>query len=141
MIEPSSSLHSVQIHASLFPPGTRFDSLLGRMGDLLIHWFLSSASLLIVAFLFPGIEVSGLGTALVAPVAIGLINATLGIVLKIITLPLTVITLGLFWLIINALMLQLAAALVPGFYVAGFVSAFFGAIVLSIISMLFRSLV
>lgn len=111
------------------------------MVDLLIHWFLSSASLLIVAFLFPGIEVSGLGTALVAPVAIGLINATLGIVLKIITLPLTVITLGLFWLIINALMLQLAAALVPGFYVAGFVSAFFGAIVLSIISMLFRSLV
>jgi putative membrane protein len=111
------------------------------MVDLLIHWFLSSASLLIVAFLFPGIEVSGLGTALIAPVAIGLINATLGIVLKIITLPLTVITLGLFWLIINALMLQLAAALVPGFYVAGFVSAFFGAIVLSIISMLFRSLV
>jgi putative membrane protein len=111
------------------------------MVDLLIHWFLSSASLLIVAFLFPGIEVSGLGTALVAPVAIGLINATLGIVLKIITLPLTMITLGLFWLIINALMLQLAAALVPGFYVAGFVSAFFGAIVLSIISMLFRSLV
>ena len=111
------------------------------MVDLLIHWFLSSESLLIVAFLFPGIEVSGLGTALIAPVAIGLINATLGIVLKIITLPLTVITLGLFWLIINALMLQLAAALVPGFYVAGFVSAFFGAIVLSIISMLFRSLV
>jgi putative membrane protein len=111
------------------------------MGDLLIHWFLSSASLLIVAFLFPGIEVSGLGTALVAPVAIGLINATLGMVLKIITLPLTLITLGLFWLIINALMLQLAAALVPGFYVADFVSAFFGAIVLSIISMLFRSLV
>lgn len=111
------------------------------MLDLLLHWFLSAASLLIVAFLFPGIEVRGLGTALMAPIAIGFINATLGLVVKIITLPLTILTLGIFWLIINALMLQLAAAIVPGFYVAGFLSAFFGAIVLSIINMLLRSLV
>lgn len=111
------------------------------MADLLIHWFLSAGGLLIVAFLFPGIEVRGLGAALIAPIVIGLINATLGFVFKIITLPLTVLTLGIFWLIINALMLQLAAAVVPGFYVAGFFSAFFGAIVLSIINMLLRSLV
>lgn len=111
------------------------------MLDLLVHWFLSSASLLIVAFLFQGIEVSGLGSALIAPVVIGLINATVGLVLKVLTFPLTLITLGIFWLIINALMLQLAAALVPGFYVAGFFSAFFGAIVLSLINMLLRSLV
>jgi putative membrane protein len=136
-----SSLHSVKTRASLFPAHRRFDSLLRRMFDLLIHWFLSSASLLIVAFLFQGIEVSGLGAALIAPIVIGLINATLGLVLKIITLPLTLLTLGIFWLIINALMLQLAAAVVPGFYVAGFLSAFFGAIVLSIINMLLRSLV
>ena len=111
------------------------------MGDLLIHWFLSAGSLLIVAFLFPGIEVSGLGAALMAPIVIGFINATLGIILKIITLPLTLLTLGVFWLIINALMLQLAAAVVPGFYVAGFFSAFFGAIVLSLINMLLRALI
>ena len=111
------------------------------MGDLLIHWFLSAGSLLIVAFLFPGIEVRGLGAALMAPIVIGFINATLGVILKIVTLPLTVLTLGIFWLIINALMLQLAAAIVPEFYVAGFFSAFFGAIVLSIINMLVRSLV
>jgi putative membrane protein len=111
------------------------------MLDLLIHWFLSAGSLLIVAFLFPGIQVAGLGTALLAPVAIGLINATLGILLKIITLPLTLLTLGLFWFIINAFMLQLAAAIVPGFYVAGFFSAFFGAIVLSIINVILRALV
>ncbi len=111
------------------------------MFDLLVHWFLSTASLLIVAFLFQGIEVSGLGSALVAPIVIGLINATIGLVVKIITLPLTVLTLGIFWLVVNALMLQLAAALVPGFYVAGFFSAFFGAIVLSLINMLLRSLV
>jgi putative membrane protein len=111
------------------------------MLDLLVHWFLSAASLLIVAFLFPGIEVHGLGTALMAPIVIGFINATLGIVVKVITLPLTLLTLGIFWLIINALMLQLAATIVPGFYVAGFFSAFFGAIVLSIVNMLLRSLV
>jgi putative membrane protein len=111
------------------------------MLDLLLHWFLSAGSLLIVAFLFPGIEVRGFGAALLAPLVIGLINATLGLVLKIITLPLTVLTLGIFWLIINALMLQLGAAIVPGFYVAGFFSAFFGAIVLSIINMVLRSLV
>ncbi|MGH7854179.1 MAG: phage holin family protein [Candidatus Binatia bacterium] len=111
------------------------------MADLLIHWFLSAGSLVIVSFLFPGIEVRGLGPALIAPIVIGLINATLGLVVKIITLPLTLLTLGIFWLIINALMLQLAAAVVPGFYVAGFFSAFFGAIVLSIINMLLRSLV
>jgi len=110
------------------------------MLDLLLHWFLSAGSLLIVAFLFPGIEVRGLDTALMAPIVIGFINATLGIVVKIITLPLTLLTLGIFWLIINALMLQLAASIVPGFYVAGFLSAFFGAIVLSIINMLLRSL-
>jgi putative membrane protein len=110
------------------------------MSQLLIHWFISSASLLIVAYLFPGIEVRGLGTALIAPIVIGLINATVGLVLKIITLPLTVLTLGIFWLIINALMLQLAAVIVPGFYVAGFWSAFFGAIVMSIVNMILRAL-
>ncbi len=111
------------------------------MGDLLIHWFLSAGSLLIVAFLFPGIQVAGLGTALIAPIAIGLLNATLGLLLKIVTLPLTLLTLGIFWFIINAFMLQLAAAIVPGFYVAGFFSAFFGAIVLSIINVILRALV
>jgi putative membrane protein len=110
------------------------------MSALLLHWLVSSVSLMIVAYLFPGISLNGLGAAILAPVVIGLANATVGFVLKIVTLPLTVLTLGLFWLIINALMLQLAALLVPGFYVAGFWSAFFGAIVLSIVSMILRSL-
>lgn len=111
------------------------------MGGLLLHWLISFASLLIVAYIFPGIEVRGLGTALIAPIVIGLVNATIGLFLKLVTLPLTVLTLGLFWLVINALMLQLASYLVPGFHVAGFWSAFFGAIVLSIISMSLRALV
>jgi putative membrane protein len=111
------------------------------MVSLLLHWIISALSLMIVAYIFPGIQLQGMGAALIAPIVIGLINATIGLILKIITLPLTILTLGIFWLIINALMLQLAAAIVPGFYVAGFVSAFFGAIVLSIVSMILRSFV
>jgi putative membrane protein len=110
------------------------------MSSLLLHWFVSSLSLMIVAYLFPGISLDGAAAAILAPIVIGLVNATVGFFLKILTLPLTVLTLGLFWLVINALMLQLAAYLVPGFYVAGFWSAFFGAIVLSIVSMILRSL-
>jgi len=111
------------------------------MISLLLHWLISAASLMIVAYIFPGIQLRGLGAALIAPIVIGLINATIGLILKIVTFPLTILTLGLFWLIINALMLQLAAALVPGFYVTGFLSAFFGGIVLCIVSMILRSLV
>jgi putative membrane protein len=110
------------------------------MSSLLVHWFVSAASLMIVAYLIPGIKVTGLGAALIAPIVIGLVNATVGFVLKIITFPISILTLGLFLLVINALMLQLAAYLVPGFYIAGFLSAFFGAIVMSFVSMILRSL-
>ena len=96
---------------------------------------------MIVAFLFPGIQVQSFGTALIAPIVIGFINATLGLIVKIFTLPFSILTLGLFWLVVNALMLQLAAALVPGFFIAGFWSAFFGAIVLSIVSSILSLLV
>ena len=112
-----------------------------NMAGLLLHWLISSASLLIVAYIFPGIEVRGLGTALIAPIVIGLVNATIGFIVKLLTLPLTILTLGIFWLVINALMLQLASFLVPGFFVADFWSAFFGAIVLSLVSMILRALV
>ena len=67
--------------------------------------------------------------------------ATIGAVLKILTFPLTLITLGLFWFVINALMLELASALVPGFQVRGFFAAFVGAILLSLVNMMLRWLV
>ena len=110
------------------------------MITLLLHWLISAASLIIVAYLFPGINVAGLGAALFAAIVIGLVNASIGFVLKILTFPLTLLTFGIFLLVINALMLQLASVLVPGFYVADFWSAFFGAIVLSIVSMILRAL-
>jgi putative membrane protein len=103
---------------------------------ILLNWLLSALSLLIVTRVVPGFIVKGFGTALIAAVVIGLVNATIGLVLKLLTLPLTILTLGIFWLIINALMLMLASALVPGFKVDGFLPAFLGAILLSLVNML-----
>lgn len=101
---------------------------------LLLHWVLSAVAVWIVAHFVPGIAVSGPVAALIAALVIGLINATLGLVLKILTFPLTILTLGLFWFVINAVMLELAAALVPGFYVHNFVAALIGAVALSLVS-------
>ncbi len=103
---------------------------------LLLNWVLSALAVWIVAHVVPGIRVNGPMAALIAALAIGFINATIGLVLKILTFPLTLLTLGLFWFVINALMLKLAAALVPGFEVHGFLAAFLGAIVLSLVSSL-----
>jgi putative membrane protein len=101
---------------------------------LLIHWIVSALSLLIVAYFVPGIHVSGFGTALIAALVIGIINATLGLFLKLISLPLIIVTFGIFWFVINALVLELASALLRGFRVDSFGSAFVGAIVLSVVS-------
>jgi putative membrane protein len=108
------------------------------MAILLVHWLLSAISLLIVAHIVPGFQVTGFGTALIAAVVIGLVNATLGLILKILTLPLTLFTFGLFLLVINALMIKFAAFLVPGFTVHHFWAAFFGAIVLSLVNFALR---
>ena len=108
------------------------------MLKLLLHWVLSAIALLIVSRLVPGFVVRGIGPALVAAIVIGLLNATLGLLLKIITFPLSILTLGLFLLVINGLMILVASSLVPGFRVYGMVPAFWGAVVLAIVGMLFR---
>jgi putative membrane protein len=108
---------------------------------LLLHWVLSALAVWIVAHIVPAISVSGPVAALIAALVIGLINATLGLLLKILTFPLTILTLGLFWFVINALMLELAAAFVRGFEVRGFVPALIGAVVLSLVSSVLQWLV
>lgn len=108
---------------------------------MLIHWLLSALAIWIVARVVPGFTVSGPVAALIAAVVIGFVNATLGLLLKIITFPLTILTLGLFWLIINAIMIELASAIVPGFRVANFPAAFWGAIVLALVNMALKWLV
>jgi putative membrane protein len=109
---------------------------------MLLHWVLSALAVWIMSRVVPGIHVSGPVAALIAALVIGFINATIGLVLKILTFPLTLLTLGLFWLVINALMLELASALLaPGFQVRGFMAAFIGAIVLSLVNLLLKAIV
>ena len=108
---------------------------------MLLHWFVTALAVWLTSRLVPGFYVNGASAALIAAVVIGLVNATLGIFLKVITFPLTLLTLGLFWFVINALMIELASAFVPGFRVANFVAAFWGGIVLGLINMLLRWLV
>ncbi len=108
---------------------------------LLLNWVLSAVAVWIVAQVVPGVHVNGAVAALIAALAIGLINATIGALLKIITFPLTLLTLGLFWFVINALMLELASAVVPGFQVRGFLAAFIGAIVLSLVNLVLKGIV
>jgi putative membrane protein len=95
----------------------------------------SAVSLLVVAYVVPGFVVTGFWPALKAAAAIGLINMTLGAFLKFITWPGRILTLGCLSLVINAFMVMLAAWLVQGFAVSGFWAAFFGSIVLSLVSM------
>jgi putative membrane protein len=107
----------------------------------LLHWIVSALCVLVVARLVPGISVRGFGTALLAALAIGVINGTLGVVLKLVSLPLIVLSLGLFWWVINAVLLKLAALVVPGFSVQGFWPALWGALALSVLNLMTRWLV
>jgi putative membrane protein len=107
------------------------------MVRMLLHWLLSAVALLIVAHFVQGFVVSDLISALIAAVVIGLLNATFGLLLKIITLPLGILTFGIFFLVINALMLKFASVFVPGFRVETFTAAFIGALALAILHLLF----
>jgi putative membrane protein len=107
----------------------------------LLNWIISAFSLLVVGRLIPGFHVDGFGTALLAAAVLGLVNATLGIVLSLLTLPLTIVTFGLFHFVVMALLIWIVTAVVPGFHVTGFLPAFFGAIVLALVSALLRQLV
>jgi len=103
---------------------------------LLLHWVLSAAALLLVSHFVPGFTVTSFIWALVAAVVIGLVNATVGAFLRFISFPITILTLGLFVLVINALMLKLAAMFTPGFHIIGFIPALEGAIILAIAHMI-----
>jgi putative membrane protein len=104
---------------------------------MLLHWILNAVALIIVAHLVKGFVISDWVSAMIAVVIIGLLNATVGLLLKIITLPLGILTFGIFFLVINAFILKFASAFVPGFRVETFSAAFFGALVLAILHVLF----
>ena len=108
---------------------------------LLANWLLSAVALLIVSHVVVGFQVDTLGTALIAALVFGLLNATIGLLLKLVTLPVVILTFGIFLLVVNAIVLELASGFVPGFHIRSFGAAFWGAAVLAIVQMLFRFLV
>jgi len=100
---------------------------------LLLRWVLNTLVLIIVSYLTPGVNFASFWSALITAVVFGLINAIIRPIVLILTLPINILTLGLLTFIINALMFWLASAIVPGFYVADFASAFWGALIYTII--------
>lgn len=111
------------------------------MFRLLLKWLLHAAALLITATLVPGFLIRNFAAALIAAIVIGFLNVTIGALLKLLTLPLGILTLGLFFLVINAIMLEVAGSIVPGFRVLTFGAALIGALILAILHMLFKRLI
>jgi len=106
---------------------------------ILLQWLLSAVALLVVSQIVPGFIVQGLGPALWAALVIGLLNATIGLLLKIVTFPISILTLGLFLLVINGMMILVASNVVRGFHVRGIGPAFWGAVVLALLGMVIRA--
>jgi len=101
---------------------------------LILTWLINTAALMALPYLMHSVTVTSVGTALIAALVLGLVNTLIRPVLVLLTLPVTFLSLGLFVLVINALLFWLVATLVDGFHVAGFWSAFLAAILYSIIS-------
>ena len=99
---------------------------------IVVRWLLLAAALLLVANLYPGVQVASFSSAMVAALVLGLLNALLRPILVLLTLPVTVLTLGLFLFVINALMFYFAASLLSGFNVTGFVAALVGSLLYSL---------
>jgi putative membrane protein len=105
------------------------------MIKLLVRWLLLAAALLLVAYLYPGVTVSSFGAAMIAAFVLGLLNTIVRPLLVLLTLPVTLITLGLFLFVINALMFWAAAYLINGFNVSGFAAALIGSLIYSLCGM------
>lgn len=108
--------------------------------NLLLRWLINALTLLLISHLFAAIQVAGFGTALIAALILGLVNAVIRPLLIIVTLPINILTLGLFTFVINGLLFWFVASFIEGFEVGGFWSAFFGALAFSIISSLLSML-
>jgi putative membrane protein len=105
--------------------------MLRRM-KIIVRWLLLAAALLLVANLYPGVSVASFGTAMIAALVLGLLNTLVRPLLVLLTLPVTLLTLGLFLFVINALMFWAAASVLDGFNVAGFWAALIGSLIYSV---------
>ena len=104
------------------------------MRGILVRMLVTAGGLWLASALLPGVQITGYGTLLLAALLYGLVNAVVRPIIFLLTLPITVISLGLFLFVVNAAMFGLVAAMLDGFTVAGFFSAVFGAIIVSIVS-------
>ncbi len=102
---------------------------------LILRWLLLAAALLLVAYLYPGVTITSFASALIAAFVLGLLNTIVRPLLVLLTLPVTVLTLGLFLFVINALMFWSAASLLDGFGVNGFTAALIGSLIYSLCGM------
>jgi putative membrane protein len=103
---------------------------------LIARWIVNAAALLLVAYLYPGVQVASFTTALIAALVLGLVNAFIRPLLVILTLPVTILTLGLFLFVINALLFWFVAEVVKGFTVSGFLAALVGSLLYSVVTLL-----
>ena len=106
---------------------------------LILKWLLSAIALLAVAYLYNGVQVTSFGSALIAAAVIGLLNMVVRPVLVVLTLPVTIVTLGLFLFVINALMFWAAAGLLQGFHVNGFGAALLGSLIYSLLGLVIEA--
>ncbi|TYT73837.1 phage holin family protein [Desulfobotulus mexicanus] len=104
------------------------------MEHIAVRWLILTVSILVAGMLFQGIEVASVGTAIAAAAILGILNAFIRPLLLLLTLPVTLLSLGFFAFVINAFLLQITAALVRGFDVSGFWTAFFASLVISLIN-------
>lgn len=105
--------------------------------NIIIHWFIATAALVVSAFLIPGVHVGGFLSALAAAVVLGFLNTFIKPLLLLLTLPINILTLGLFTIVINAALILLASVVVPGFRVDGFWWAVLFSIVLALVNVIF----
>lgn len=103
--------------------------------NIFLRWLLNAVALLLVAYLVPGFQVSGFYAALIAALVLGLANAIVRPILFLLTLPVTILTLGLFTFVINALMLWFTSSIVKGFDIASFQTALIGAVILWLVGL------
>ena len=111
------------------------------LAHIVAVWLVGALALWMAAEIVPGMEVRGFGAALMATIVIAIVNGTVGPVLKFLTFPLTLLTLGLFLLVIDAFLLKLASLFTPGFRVRGFLSAVVGSVVLTFLTWILRRLI
>jgi putative membrane protein len=111
------------------------------MTGLLLRWLILTVAIMTAAYLFAGIHVSGFGSALFAALILGILNALFRPILFILTLPINILTLGLFTFVINALLLMMTSGVIGGLVVDGFGSALFGSLIISLVSWLLSSFI